>query len=41
MGAEAVQALLTDIDLDELATKLRDEIQTTRAASAARRRRSA
>ncbi len=29
MGAEAVQSLLADIDLDELATKLRAEIKST------------
>ncbi|HEX9056283.1 MAG TPA: DNA-directed RNA polymerase subunit beta' [Ktedonobacterales bacterium] len=29
MGAEAVQQLLADIDLDELATKLRSEIKST------------
>src|SRR5262249_54361019 len=29
MGAEAVQALLSEIDLDELAAKLRQEINTT------------
>jgi DNA-directed RNA polymerase subunit beta' len=40
MGAEAVQALLTDIDLDDLATRLRAEIKSTsgqRAKKAAKR----
>jgi DNA-directed RNA polymerase subunit beta' len=40
MGAEAVQALLADIDLDELAARLRTEIKSTsgqRAKKAAKR----
>jgi DNA-directed RNA polymerase subunit beta' len=37
MGAEAVQSLLEDIDLDELAAKMRHEIKTTTSAQRAKK----